>query len=82
MADRISTDPFDILQISKDWITAQQNFLPSGPVYEKVAQAVRDVAQAQIAYNQALARANAALLATLLQRPVGGVLPTDTTEGR
>lgn len=70
MAEKPSTDPFEVFQISKDWLSAQQKFLPSGRIFEQIAETIRNVTQAQIAYNQALMRANAALLAALMERPL------------
>jgi len=68
MADNIP-DPSEFFQIPKDLLTAQQKFLPSGRFFEQFAEQMRNITQAQIAYSQALMRANAALLATILERP-------------
>jgi len=72
MSDK-STDPFEMFQISRDLLTAQQKFLPSGKAFEQLAEYMRNVTQAQIAYNQALMRAQASLMASLMERPLGAV---------
>ncbi len=65
-----SSDPFELFQISRDMLTNQQKFLPSGKIFEQFAEYVRNVTQAQIAYNQALMRAQASLLAGVMERPL------------
>jgi len=79
MNEKFPTDPFELLEMSKDWLSTQQKFLPSGHIYERVAETIRTVTQAQIAYNQALTRANAALLAALLERPLETAAEDKTT---
>ena len=75
MTDKPSADPLELLQISKEMLAAQQRFLPSTHVYAQVAEAVSAVTQANIAYGQALMRANAILLAAIWQRPLGAEPP-------
>jgi membrane-bound lytic murein transglycosylase B len=70
MSETPATDPFQIFQISKDLLSAEQKFLPSSKIFEQYAEVMRSVTQAQVAYGQALMRANAALLAALLERPL------------
>ncbi|MGO9817237.1 MAG: hypothetical protein ACLPJJ_13205 [Acidocella sp.] len=65
-----SSDPFEFFKISQDMLTAQQKFLPSNKIFEQFTDYVRNVTQAQIAYNQALMRAQAALLAGVMERPL------------
>ncbi len=54
-------EPFDLL-------SAQQKFLPSGGLFERFAEAARNVTQAQITYSQALMRANAAFLSACFEQ--------------
>ncbi len=68
-----TTDPFELFQISKEMLSAQQKFMPSGKIFEQMAETLRNVTQAQVAYGQALMRANAALLAALMERPLSMV---------
>lgn len=65
-----SSDPFEFFKISKELLTVEQGYLPSGKFLERFAVIARDLAQAQLAYNQALMRANAALLGAFLGQPV------------
>jgi hypothetical protein len=68
-----SSDPFELFQISREMLTAQQKFLPSGKIFEQLAEYMRNVTQAQITYNQALMRAQASLLAGIMERPLAAV---------
>jgi L-rhamnose isomerase len=68
-----SSDPFEIFNISKELLTAEQKLLPSGQFFERFVEVARNVTQAQIAYAQALMRANAALLGALLVQPGAAV---------
>ena len=61
-----TSDPLQFFQISKDLLTAQQKFFPSGKFFERFSEVARNAAQAQIAYGQAIMRANAALLGVFL----------------
>lgn len=63
------SDPFEFFQLSKEMIAAQQRFLPSSKLLEQITETMRNLAQAQIAYGQALMRANAALLGAWMERP-------------
>lgn len=49
----------------ENWLATQRKFAPSGQVMAQVAEAVRTVSQAQMAYNQTVMRANSALLAAM-----------------
>lgn len=49
----------------ENWLATQKKFAPSGQVMAQTAEAVRAISQAQIAYSQAVMRANATLLAAL-----------------
>jgi hypothetical protein len=68
MAEKSSAASFDVFQISKDLLTAQQRYISSGNVYARIAEAMHGVTQANITYVQELMRANAALLAALTER--------------
>ncbi|HQT45634.1 MAG: hypothetical protein B7X08_00190 [Acidocella sp. 20-63-7] len=72
-----SSDPFEIFQISKELLTAEQKLLPSGLLFERFIEVSRSITQAQMAYMQALMRANAALLGALLDQPGIAVLPEE-----
>ena len=49
----------------ENWMATQKRFAPSGRVMAEVAEAVRTISQAQLAYTQTVMRANAALLAAI-----------------
>jgi hypothetical protein len=68
-----SPDPFELFQISKDLLSSQQRFLPSGKIFEQYAEYLRNITQAQVTYNQALMRAQASLLASIMERPLAVV---------
>ena len=72
MAEKPASDPLDLLQISRDLLATPQKYLPTMHVYARVGEIMRDLAEAHAAYMQALVRANAALLAALLERPGAG----------
>jgi hypothetical protein len=69
MADKPSSDPLELFQISREVLAAQQRFMPSGHIYTRLAETMRTIAQANATYMQELTRANAALLAALMERP-------------
>ncbi|HUM07726.1 MAG TPA: hypothetical protein VLT37_02490 [Acidocella sp.] len=75
-----SSDPFELFQISRNFLSTQQKFLPSGQIFEQLAEYTRNVTQAQIAYNQALMRAQASLFAAMMERPLAAA--TGKTEER
>jgi methylaspartate ammonia-lyase len=75
MSDK-RTDPFEVFQISRELLTAEQRLLPSTRVFEQLAETIRTITQANMAYSQALMRANAALMAALMARP-GDPAPDD-----
>ena len=69
MTARNPADPLEALQISKELFAAQQNFFPSTRIYTQLADVTRSLTQANMAYAQALMRANAGLLAAFVERP-------------
>ncbi|MDE2238835.1 MAG: hypothetical protein KGJ73_02765 [Rhodospirillales bacterium] len=69
MTQKNAADPAGLFSLSKDWLAAQQNFLPTGRIYTQFAEAMRTITQAQITYGQTVMRANAALLASLMEAP-------------
>lgn len=72
MSENNSADPMGVMSLSKDWLSAQQKFLPSGRIFAQLAETVRTITQAQIAYSQTVMRANAALLASMTEAsPLG-----------
>lgn len=77
-----SSDPFEFFQISREMLTAEQKFLPSGKIFEQLTEYMRNVTQAQIAYNQALMRAQASLLASIMERPLAAVSGKTKAEER
>ncbi len=70
MSEKNAADPMGVFSLSKDWLSAQQKFLPSGRLFTQLAETVRTITQAQITYSQTVMRANAALLAALMEAPV------------
>jgi hypothetical protein len=79
MTNKTPTDPFEMLQMSKDWLTAQQKFLPSDRIFERIAESVSAVTQANIVYGQAMMRAQASLLSAFVDRAAAGAEDNDTT---
>lgn len=69
MAEKSAADPLELFQISREFLAAPQKFMPSNQIYTRVAEAMRDVAQANTLYVQELMRANATLLAAFTARP-------------
>lgn len=65
MIEKNVTDLSGFGGMLENWLATQRKFAPSGQVVAQVAEAVRTVSQAQMAYNQTVMRANAALLATV-----------------
>ena len=65
MTDKL-TDPVEFFQFSKNLMAAQEKFLPSGQVFGRLSEATRIITQAQVAYGQALMRANAAMFGAWL----------------
>jgi hypothetical protein len=61
-----AADPFDVYKLSKDLLTAQQKFTPSTLFFGPVMEATRILTNAQLAYWQAVMRANAALYTPML----------------
>ena len=49
----------------ENWMATQKKFAPSGRIMAEVADAVRTISQAQLAYSQAVMQANASLLAAM-----------------
>ena len=71
MAEKPTAERVDVFQISKDLLAAQQRFMPSGPIYARIAEAMHGMTQANIAYVQEMMRANAALLGAFTERGTG-----------
>ncbi|MGE4482056.1 hypothetical protein [Acidocella sp.] len=69
MTEKTSSDPMGLLSLSQDWIASQQKFMPSGRILNQLAETVRTITQAQITYSQTVMRANAALLAAMMEAP-------------
>ncbi|GLR66648.1 hypothetical protein GCM10010909_13280 [Acidocella aquatica] len=59
------TNPFEAFQIPQNLFAAPQNFMPSGKAFEQLNQMARNLAEAQVAYGQALMRANTVFLSAL-----------------
>ncbi len=72
MTDKPAPDPLDLFQISREMLSAPQKFMPSTRIYSRMGEVMRDVAQANATYVQELMRANAALLAAIMERPIPG----------
>ncbi len=66
---RYPGDPFALFDLSRELLQAQQKLMPSARIFERFSEAARSVSQAQIAYCQALMRAQATLLGAMLERP-------------
>ncbi|WP_297370332.1 hypothetical protein [Acidocella sp.] len=81
MSDQ-KTDPFEIFQISREFLTAEQRLLPSVQLFEQLAETIRTITQANITYSQTLMRANASLLAALMARPAAEARPEPDTAAR
>ncbi len=69
MSEKNVADPLGLFSLSKDWLSAQQKFLPSGRIFTQLSETIQTITQAQITYAQTVMRANAALLAALTQVP-------------
>lgn len=69
MSDVNLHDPAGFLALSKDWLSAQKKFAPSGRILAQLAETVRTITQAQLNYSQTVMRANAALIAAALELP-------------
>ncbi len=82
MSDKNAADPAGVFTMSKDWLSAQQKFLPSGRIFAQLAETMRTITQAQITYSQTVMRANAALLASLMEMPAPPEENTETTAAR
>ncbi len=59
------TNPFELFQRPANMFSTPQKFMPNAKVFEQFNEIARNVAEAQIAYGQALMRANAAMLSAL-----------------
>ena len=70
MAKNIS-GPSGMVQLVRDLLAAQQGFLSTEASFEKMNEAARIVTAAQVAYGQALMRANVVLFGLFLQSPAG-----------
>lgn len=78
MTEKNMVDAAGFYSLSKDWLAAQQKFMPSGRILAQLAETVRTITQAQITYSQTVMRANAALLASLMETPGQAEEPDDT----
>lgn len=68
-SQRYPGDPTAMFELSRNMLLAQQRLMPSARMFERFSEAARSVAQAHMAYCQALMRANAVLLGAMLERP-------------
>jgi hypothetical protein len=66
---RYPGDPTALFELSRNMLLAQQKMMPSARIFERFSEAARTVAQAHMAYYQALMRANAMMLGAMLERP-------------
>jgi hypothetical protein len=74
------TDPAGLFSLSKDWLAAQQNFMPSGRIVAQFAETLRTITQAEITFGQTVMRANAAFLASLMEAPAPADERLETTD--
>ncbi len=56
------TNPFEAFQFPQSLFGGSQKFVPNNKVFEQLNEVARTLAEAQMAYGQALMRANATLL--------------------
>lgn len=70
-AENSTRDPLELFQLSRDMLAAQQRFMPSGALYTQLAETMRNMAQANMAYMREMMRANATLLSAFTERPPG-----------
>jgi hypothetical protein len=68
-SQRYPGDPLAMFELSRNMLLAQQKMMPSTRMFERFSEAARSVAQAHMAYCQALMRANAVLLSAMMERP-------------
>ncbi len=80
MNDKNIADPAGVFALSKDWLSAQQKFMPSGRIFAQLAETMRTITQAQITYSQTVMRANASLLAALMEMPAPAEENEENTE--
>ena len=73
-------NPFEAFQIPQNLFAAPQSFMPDGKVFEQMNQMARNLAEAQIAYGQALMRANTTLLSAMFAQaaPAETERPSET----
>lgn len=72
MVQKSPGDPLELFQISKEFLAAQQKFLPPAQIYTRLAETMRSIADANASYLQELTRANASFLAAFMERPANG----------
>ena len=63
-----STNPFEAFQLPQNLFDGTQKFMPNARVFEQMNEVARNLADAQIAYGQAVMRANAALLSVMFNQ--------------
>jgi hypothetical protein len=80
MTEKTTVDPMGAFSLTRDCLAAQQKFLPSGRIFAELAETVRTVTQAQIVFGQTVMRANAALLAALMEVPPPGTENPESTD--
>lgn len=82
MSDKNTPDLSGIGGMLENWLATQKKFAPSGQIMGQLAEAVRTISQAQIAYSQTVMRANAALLAAMWEAGApSSMYQTDEREG-
>lgn len=85
MSEKTQMDPAGLFSLSRDWLAAQQKFMPSGRLFSQLAETIRIITQAQITYAQTVMRAEAALLAAMMEVPgesAGAVSGTSPEPGK
>jgi methylaspartate ammonia-lyase len=63
-----STNPFELFQLPPNLFATPQKFMPNAKVFEQLNEIARTLAEAQIAYGQALMRANTAMLSAIMSQ--------------
>lgn len=67
-----STNPFEAFQLPQSLFDGSQKFAPNARMFEQMNEVARTLAEAQMAYGQAVMRANAALLNAMFNQAVPG----------
>jgi hypothetical protein len=68
MTEKPAPNPLEHLALADRLLAAQQRFLPDNAAYARMAEAMRDIAQANARYMQEVMQANAALFAACMSR--------------